>query len=170
MKIDINKMELPEWDVVKASPIQVVLDDGREMTFEIPCVEKYFDFESKYVQFVAGYFIKFSQVNFLEYKDFVDLSLKEKMIKELYKALQDKKVQKEFVGILNKYFTANFKIKRIMKYINPMQLSYLFLFIHKVVETVKKKFLETLVAMDHRLSETFSISSNENLGKIVPRY
>lgn len=163
-------MELPEWDVVRATPIQINLGDGLKLMFEIPTVEKYFDFEAKYLKMVASNFIMFSQVNFLEYKDFKDMNLKDTFIKALYKIMQNKKAQIEFINILNKYFTANFNIKKIMKYINPMQLSYLFLFVHKCVETVKKKFLETLVEIDNHLSETFSISLKKNSGKIVPRF
>ncbi len=170
MKIDIEKMELPEWDVVKATPIRLNLGKGNELIFEIPSVRKYFDFETMYLKYVAKYFVKFSQVNFLEYKDFKDMNLKETMIKHLYVIMQDKESRLGLIEILEKYFIANFKIKNIDKIINPMGYAYLFLFIHKVVETVKKKFLETLVEIDNHLSETFSISLKKNSGKIVPRY
>lgn len=167
---DVNKMELPEWDVVKATPIRVSIGQGRELVFEIPTVRKYFDFETVYLKYVAKYFVAFSQVNFLEYKDFKDTNLKEAMVKTLHRVMQMKGARTGLVDILSKYFKANFDIRKIEDVINPMQFTYLFLFIHKVVETVKKKFLETLVEIDNQLSRTFSISLQGNSGKVVPRF
>lgn len=170
MKIDIDKIELPEWDIVKANPIRVQMGDKRELIFNIPSVKKWFDFEAMYVKYIATYFVLFSKVNFLEYKDFESDTLKKQMLIESQRVFQHKQAQKDFIKILNKYFKANFKIKKIMNYINLMQLSYLFLLIHKVIETVKKKMLENLVEINSQMSEIFSISLKKNSVKIEPRF
>jgi len=174
-KIDINKMELPEWDVIKSRPILIPLKKGNELIFEIPSTEAYFDFESLYVKLLAKHFFLFSKVNFLDYKEFADMSLKKQMIKEVYKVIQLDKAKKDFIKIIDKYFQANFKIKKVLKIVDPMELAYLFLFIHKVIETVKKKFLQVLEKMDVQIQAELEkdnsfIFSNTNSEKVVPRF
>ena len=173
MKVDLDKMELPEWDVAKATPIRFPLKKKKELIFEIPTVEKYFDFEALYVKYLAKNFMIFKSVDFLDYKDFKDKKLISKMVKELYRVMQIKKAQKEFIYILNKYFRANFNINRIMKYADPLDLAKMFLLVHRIIETVKKNFhqatMELLPQVDQMLGGS-SISSKGNSGKIVPRF
>lgn len=166
--INLKKMELPEWDIVKSNPIRVPLSNGRSMIFKIPCVEKYFDFEAIYAKYLATYSARFSKVQFMEYREFKKLKLKKQFIKEIKPIIQQEQAKKDFIIILSKYFKANFKIKKIMKYIDLIELSKLFMFIHNVIEMVKKKMLEMALEMAGSVSS--STISKRISEKIVPRY
>lgn len=172
-KISIDDMALPEIDIIQAKPIVINLDQdpaGKKLLFEIPSIEKYFRFESRYVSILAKYFILFSKIQFMEFKDFGNEGIKEKMIRELKKVMQNRAFKREYLKMIREYFKGNFNLGRIFRIINPMQASYLFLFIHCVIETVKKKFISDLGRINHRILEIFSISSSTSSGKIVPRY
>jgi hypothetical protein len=168
IKLNINKLELPVLDVVLATPILIPLEKGRKLIFKIPSVKKYFIFEAKYLGLIATYFLLFSKVEFLELREFADMKLVEKMLKQLMVVMQNIKFRRKFVKILRKYFKSNFRIT--MNKINPMQLSYLFLFCHNIVENVKKNFLQVAKKMRGEMSETFSISSSDISTKIEPRF
>lgn len=177
IKLDLNKisgLELPELDIVQAVPVQINLGEIkgrlRTMTFEIPSVNQYFDFEARYVRILASHFITLSQIRFLEYGDFENMGLKQEFINQLIKAMQARTFKKDFIMILDKYFKADFNIKKICDLIQPQQLCYLFLFIHKIIETVKKKFLLTLDRINSQILATFSISLKESSAKIEPRF
>lgn len=168
IKLNINKMELPILDVVLATPILIPLEKGRRLIFKIPSVKKYFTFEAKYLGVIATYFLLFSKVEFLELREFSDMKLVEKMLQQLKIVMQNNKFQKEFTMILREYFKSNFRIT--MNKINPMQLSYLFLFCHNIVENVKKNFLQVHRKIRGEMSATFSTSLNETSTKIKPRF
>lgn len=168
IKISLDKMELPEWDIIKSNPIRVPLRDKKEMIFQIPVVEKYFDFEAIYAKYLATYSAHFSTVSFMEYKDFKKLKLKKAFIKEIKPIMQIEKAKHDFIIILQKYFQANFKIKKIMKYIDLIELSSLFMFIHNVIEMVKKKMLD--MALEMVGSGGSSTISKRTSEKVVPRF
>ena len=170
--LNINKMELPVFNVVQATPILIPLDiDNKNiLSFEIPNVNKYFTFESMYLTLIAKYMVEFSKVNFLTVKEFSDMTLKEKMMKRLMVAFQNFKFKKDFLKIIVKYFTGNFKLKKIYDIVNPMILSYLFLFIHCIIENVKKNFHLVALRMGVQMKEIFSTSLKSRSAIIEPRY
>jgi hypothetical protein len=166
--IDINKLELPEFDIILAVPICIPLGFKRELYFNIPDCEKYFTFEAHYIKILKSHFRILSKVSFLDYKEFKSMKLKKQMFAQLKIVMQNESFKRDFIRIIKKYFTANHKIK--LKYINPIQLQYLFLLIHKCIETVKKKFTQFLAKVDSRMSETFSTFSKPSSTKIEPRF
>ena len=178
--INVNKMELPVFDIIQAAPIYIPLEkfdkkkqkigDIKHLIFNIPSVDKYFTFESKYLRLIARYLSIFSKVSFLEYKEFADMKLKEQMLLELNPLFQHIKFKKDLNKIIIKYFESNFKIRKITSILNPMQYSYLFLFIHSIVENVKKNFLQVAQRLDREISETFSSFSKPPSVEIKPRY
>ena len=168
--IDINKMELPVLDVIQAVPIRIPIKKDFNMYFDIPSVNKYFIFESKYLELIHKYLVLFSKVVFLELEDFSKIDLKKEFIKELKVVMQNMKFIKDFVKIIKEYFTADFDLSKTLDIVNPMQLSYLMLFIHNIVENVKKNWQQVDSRMSNQMSETFSISSKGTSGKIEPRF
>ena len=171
-ELNINKLELPEFDIVLAVPICIPLRDDKKLFFELPNVEDYFKFEAHYLKILTKYFTVLANVSFLEYREFADLKLVEELYMKLRPLMQIEGFKKDFIKIIKLYFTANFKIGRKLDFVNPPQLTYLFLFIHKVVEMVKKKF--TAVAIldraSNQMSGIFSSSSNPNSTRIAPRF
>jgi hypothetical protein len=140
IKLNIKNLELPVFDIIQAAPFCIPLDKDHNLYFKIPSVNEYFTFEAKYLTLIHKYFVLFSKVNFLESKDFKSLELKESFLKELKKVLQNESFKVDFRKIIIKYFTADFKIKKIMDIADPFQMGYLMLFIHKIVENVKSFF------------------------------
>jgi hypothetical protein len=140
IKLNINKLELPIFDVIWATPILIPLKKNQHLLFEIPTVDKYFKFEEKYFSVVRDYLKLFSNVNFLTVKEFSKIELKEQMMKELIIVMRNTKFQADFNKIIKKYFTGNFNLNRLHKKINTFQYCYLFLFIHNIVECVKSFF------------------------------
>jgi len=172
IKIDYFDMALPEWGVIKSHPIHVPLTDEKSFLFEIPSVDKYFQFESRYTKFIAKYMIHFSGVTFVEYQEFKNFKFKKELVSKMHKLWQIKKAKKDFLKIIKKYFIAQgFNIKDTMKEVNPIQLSLLFIVIHKCIETVKKKFLHTIEELDPTaISGLFSTSLKGSSTKPEPRY
>lgn len=172
--LDWKKMELPEWDVVKATPIRIPLDedkDGKALLFNIPSVEQYFNFEALYMEFIIKNFVLLSNVKFMELEEFSDMALKEKMITEFRKVMQTETAKNQFKKIILKYFICvNFKKRKLLKTLNPMQFSYIILFIHKCIETVKKKFQLVAREMDPGVLRSFSTSSSGTSTKAGPRF
>lgn len=140
IKLNINKLELPVFDIVQATPFSIPLKKDFNLYFEIPSVNEYFIFEAKYLKVIHDYLVLFSGVSFLELKDFKSLKVKEQFLEELKMAIQNEKFKKAFKKVIVEYFTANFEIKKIMDIANPFQLGYLIMFIHKIVENVKSFF------------------------------
>lgn len=171
MKISIDNMELPQWDVVKATPIEVDLKHGRIMTFEIPNVKKYFNFEAYYVYIISKHLELFSNVMFLTADEFSDNTLKSRMLNQINIAMQNRKFRKLFIKLLNKYFTANFKIKKLDEYMNPLNFADIFLLVHGIIESVKKKFKKVSVQLQTTTDQAkFSTSSKGSSTKIEPRF
>ena len=170
IKLNINKMELPIFEVIKATPFCIPLTKKCNMFFEIPSTEKYFDFENKYLKILLKYFLIFSKVNFLELKDFEDEKLKDKMIKDLYIIMQNKNFKKDFLSIIKKYLTADFNLRKIFKIANPFQTSYIFLFIHSIVENVKKNYNLVAKKCGVQMKEISSFSLKAYSTKIEPRF
>lgn len=169
-KISIDNMELPEFDIIRAKPIKIELTDDKYLLFEIPSVNKYFTFESEYMGILASYFDLFSKIRLLSYKEFADKKLIEKISIQLLIIMQNSHFVKDLMKIIKKYFKANFNIKKLIDIVNPIQLTYLFLLIHKSIETVKKKALEFLEEIGVEISETFSTSLKKNSEKIEKRF
>jgi len=167
---DLNTLDLPEWNHIRARPVVIPLDHKRKVLFEIPTVEKYFDFEYMYLQLLTNHLSALAEIKFLNYDEFSDVKLKEEMLKAIIKALQFKAFRDDFIRILQMYFKANFNLKTLFKYINPVQLGFMFLCVHKIVETVKKKLILTLQTVDESLSSLFSTSLKKSSEKIVPRF
>ena len=172
-KLDINKLELPEFDIIKAAPVSIPMDDigRRKLEFIIPNCNDYFTFEAHYLKILRVHFKILSNVQFLNLKEFQSMKLKKMMISQLRPLQQSNLFMRDFIGLIKKYFKANFRISS--KTINPLQLPYLFLLVHKVVETVKKKFQEFLKATDAAISPTLATSSIFLSGisqKIEPRF
>ena len=170
IKLNINKLELPVLDVILATPILIPLEKGKILHFKIPSVKNYFVFESKYLSLIANYFVLFSKIDFLTVKEFADMKLKEKMMKELMIVIQNKKFKKDFSKIIQEYFTGNFNLKKIYSVMNPLQFSYLFLFIHNIVENVKKNFQVVAKKVGVQMKEIFSTSLKSISTKIEPRF
>ena len=168
--ININKMELPVFDVIQAVPICIPIKKDFNMYFEIPSVNKYFTFESKYLTMIHKYLVLFSKVVFLELEDFSSIDLKQEFIKELKVVMQNLKFTKDFVKIIKEYFTADFDLSETLNIVNPFQLSYLMLFIHNIVENVKKNWQQVDSRMSNQMSETFSTFSKPISEKIEPRF
>lgn len=172
IKLNINKMELPVFDIIQATPFHIPLDieETKNLYFEIPSVNGYFTFEAKYLKLIHDYFVLFSKVLFLELKEFESMNLKKKFLKELNVVMQNIKFKKAFIKIVREYFTGDFELDKLMDIANPMQFSYLMLFIHNIVENVKKNFLQVAGRMGNQMSATFSISSKAPSTKIEPRF
>jgi len=170
IKLNINKMELPVFDVIRAVPFWIPITEKKNLYFEIPNTNSYFKFESKYLCLINKYFLLFSKVMFLELKEFESMDLKKQFLKELNVVMQNNKYKKDFIKIIQEYFTADFNMKNILDIINPIQLSYLMLFIHNIVENVKKNFMQARGRLGVQMSETFSISSKAPSTKIEPRF
>jgi len=177
--ININKMELPMFDVIQAAPIFIPLEkydkkqkieDVKHLIFKIPSVDKYFTFEAKYLTMIAKYMAILSNVSFLEYHEFADMKLKEQMLKELHPLMQHLKFKKELTNILIKYFDSNFDIKTITSIVNPIQYSYLFLFIHSIIQIVKKNSQQVLQSLGKATSGISSSFSKPPSVKIEPRF
>lgn len=175
-KITFIDMALPEFEIALAKPIFVPLGYCKKLKrkisllMQIPCVKDYFIFESYYAKLLVTYFAMYKKVNLLEYHEMQDKKLIDDMMKELKVIMQHRQFQKDFIKILNKYFEADFNIKKLMKYIDPVTLGFLFLCIHKIVETVKKKFSQNHEAIIGKVLDTFSSFSNTISKKIEPRY
>ena len=176
IKLNINNLELPVFNAIVATPIVIPLDEDDNnnvdnyLKFKIPCVNKYFTFEAMYLSLVAKYMALFSNVDFLTVKEFSDMTLKEKMLQKLIPIFQNWKFKKDFLKIIVKYFEGNFNLKKIYKIVNPMVLSYLFLFIHCIIETVKKNFQLVAKRMGVLMKETFSTSLKPRSAIIEPRF
>jgi len=168
--LKIDDMVLPDYDIIRAVPIKIQIDDKRYLIFEIPTVKEWFDFETKYIKILATYFNLFTGVEFLTYQELSDEKLIQRMIKQLYPAIQDNRLKKELLKLIKKYFKANFNIRKLYKYINVMQLAYIFLLIHSVVENVKKKTITTISQIKGLIQDTFLKSLNEPITTIEPRY
>lgn len=140
IKLNINKMELPVFDIIQATPFRIPLKENFNLFFEVPSVDEYFTFEAKYLKAIHKHFILFAKVYFLELKEFKSLKLKEAFLKELKFAIQNEKFKKDLREIIVKYFTADFDINKIMSVANPFQIGYLVMFIHGIVENVKSFF------------------------------
>lgn len=170
IKLNINELELPVLDIIQANPILIPLHNNKNLIFEIPSVDKYFTFEAKYLKLIMKYFFMFQNVNFLELKEFKDKEVKKKFLKKLHKLMQNYKFKKDFGKIIKVYFKADFKIRKIMKIVNPLEFSYLFLFIHSIIENVKKNFQLVNQKMGLQMKEIFSTSLKLTSAKIVPRF
>jgi len=170
IKLDINNLELPVLDIVQATPFCIPLKKNKNLYFEVPSVNKYFVFEAKYLKLILKYFLIFAHVNFLELKEFANIEFKKKMLKELDTVMRNIKFRKDFMKIITEYFTAYFKLKKVLDIADPFQLSYIFLFIHNIVENVKKNFVQVAGKMDHQISGIFSIFSRKISTKIEPRF
>ena len=170
IKLSINQLELPVFDIIWVTPISVPLEKGKNLLFKIPTVNEYFTFEAKYIKILSDYFKLFSSVNFLAVKEFSSKELKENMMGGLRVVMKNMDFLKDFSKIIEKYFTGDFDLKDIYKKINPFQLSYLFLFIHSIVENVKKNFQWVAAKLDPQMSEIFSIFSRGISIKIEPRF
>ena len=170
IKLNINKMELPVFDVIQAAPFCIPLKKNKNLYFEIPCVNAYFKFEAKYLKLIHKYFVLFGKVLFLELEDFASMDLKKEFLKELNAVMQNAKFQKDFIRIVKEYFTGDFNLRNILNVVSPMQFSYLMLFIHCIIENVKKNFSWAAKRLGIQMSATFSISSRPSSGKIEPRF
>ncbi len=174
LTIDLNKKNMPEWDVVKATPIRVPLDNdeiGKALIFNIPSVETYFDFEAYYTEILAKHFVVFSNVQFLTYEEFSDSKLKNAFFNELKKVMDKKEIKESFYKIIDKYFEAdNFEMKKLLKIINPIQFAYCVMLIHNCVEFVKKKFLEMAPKVSPQVLGIFSTSGKDTSTKVGPRF
>ena len=170
IKLNINEMELPVFDVIQATPFHIPLKKKYNLYFEVPSVNMYFKFEAKYLKLIHNYFVLFSKVMFLELKEFKSMSLKKEFSKKFIPLMQHKKFKKEFGKIIIEYFKADFKLKKIFDIADPFHFSYIFLFIHSIVENVKKNFSQVAERLGVEMSETFSIFSKATSTKIEPRY
>lgn len=197
--ISMKEKNMPEWDVVKATPIRVPLtekENDKSLIFEIPSVEKYFDFEAYYAGFISEYCYHFTETSFLSYKEFKNKKLKEDFLKGLRRALANRNVRIAFKVLLAKYFilvdyknelqkVSRFKkicyfftrkknkniylILNVLK-INAVQCAYCLMLMHNCIEFVKKKFEEVAIILNPQVLATSTTSLSDISGKPEHRF
>jgi len=176
---NIIGFKIPDINILNSKIITIPIGN-HNLFFKIPSLNDYWLFEYKYLNIIFNYFQEFVESDVFSFQDITKSKKFKKFDKKFLERISDipnrrliffktKTLISELNAIIKKYFTADFNIKKIHKFLNPIQYLYVLIFIHAIVFTVKKNHIRVLRKATANYS-TLSIFSSTNMERPKPRF